>query len=68
MDVVACLQALLEEECPSPQFIADSLLEHAVRLDRGRPVDDISVVVIGILHYTGDDVRRMTVHLPLTIS
>jgi serine phosphatase RsbU (regulator of sigma subunit) len=68
MDVVACLQALLEEECPSPQFIADSLLEHAVRLDRGRPVDDISVVVIGILHYTGDDVRRMTVRLPLTIS
>jgi serine phosphatase RsbU (regulator of sigma subunit) len=66
MDVVACLQALLEEECPSPQFIADSLLEHAVKLDQGRPTDDISVVVVSIMPQAGDDVRRMTVRLPLT--
>ena len=65
MDVVACFQNLLEEEIPSPQLIADLLLENALRLDEHRPVDDISVVVVGILKLTGDEVRRMTVRLPL---
>ena len=49
MDVVAYLQDLLEEEIPSPQLIANSFLEHALRLDEHRPVDDITVVVVGIL-------------------
>ena len=65
MDVVAYLQDLLEEEIPSPQLIADSFLEHALRLDEHRPVDDITVVVVGILELVGDEVRRMTVRLPL---
>jgi serine phosphatase RsbU (regulator of sigma subunit) len=65
MDVAGYLQTLLEEEVPSPQLIADSLLEHALRLDEHRPVDDISVVVVGVLKMKGDDVRRMTVRLPL---
>jgi serine phosphatase RsbU (regulator of sigma subunit) len=65
MDVVACFQSLLEEEVPSPQLIADSLLENALRLDEHRPVDDITVVVVGVLKMTGDEVRRMSVRLPL---
>ena len=65
MDVVAYLQDLLEEEIPSPQLIADSFLEHALRLDEHRPVDDITVVVVGIFELVGDEVRRMTVRLPL---
>jgi serine phosphatase RsbU (regulator of sigma subunit) len=65
MDVESCLQALLEEEDPSPQLIADDLLETAVRLDQGRPSDDISVVVLRVISLSGDRVRRMSVRLPL---
>jgi serine phosphatase RsbU (regulator of sigma subunit) len=65
MDVVAALQSLLEEEDPSPQLVADTLLDTAVRLDQGRPADDISVVVLRVTSHTGDNVRRMSVRLPL---
>lgn len=65
IDITTCLQALLEDEDPSPQLIADSLLENAINLDRGRPDDDISVVVLRVLGRTDDQVRRMTVRLPL---
>jgi serine phosphatase RsbU (regulator of sigma subunit) len=65
LDILTCLQSLLEEESPSPQLIADTLLEHAMRLDHQRPVDDISIVVLSVLKQTGDEVRRMSVRLPL---
>jgi len=65
MDINTCLQALLEGESPSPQFIADSLLEQAIRLDEGRPVDDISIAVVGVMQRKGDEIRRMTVRFPL---
>lgn len=65
MHVLSVLQDLLEEEDPTPQFLSDGLLDHAVRLDRGRPTDDISVVVLRVTSHTGDDVRRMSVRLPL---
>jgi serine phosphatase RsbU (regulator of sigma subunit) len=65
MDIASCFQSLLEEEDPSPQFIADDLLDTAVRLDQGRPSDDITVVVLRVTNLTGDPVRRMTVRLPL---
>lgn len=65
LDIVACLGELLEDESPSPQRIADTLLEHAVRLDNYRPVDDISVVVMSILKHPGDGIRRMFVRMPL---
>jgi serine phosphatase RsbU (regulator of sigma subunit) len=65
MDVVACLKALLEGEDPSAQMIADSLLEHAIKLDQGRPVDDISVAVLRVTSHKLDLARRMSVSLPL---
>jgi serine phosphatase RsbU (regulator of sigma subunit) len=65
LDILTCLQSLLEEESPSPQLVADTLLEHAMRLDHQRPVDDISIVVMSVLKQTGDEVRRMSVRLPL---
>jgi serine/threonine protein phosphatase PrpC len=65
MDFITCLQVMLEDETPHPQEIADSLLAHALQLDEGRPVDDISVVVVQVTSHTGDNVRRMTVRLPL---
>lgn len=64
LDIKAFLQSHLDQE-PNPQIIADQLLADALQLDHGRPVDDISVVVIQVTaEYTGA-VRRMTVELPL---
>jgi serine phosphatase RsbU (regulator of sigma subunit) len=65
MDVCTALQAMLEEQEPSPQAIADALLNEAIHLDEGRPCDDISVVVLKVLKRRGDAVRRMTVRLPI---
>lgn len=64
-DVCTTLEGLLEEQDPSSQEIADSLLEQALRLDERRPSDDISVVVLRVLQGADDDIRRMTVHLPI---
>lgn len=68
MDVCTSFTAMLEEQDPSPQAIADALLSEAVNLDEGRPVDDISVMVLKVLKRLGDDVRRMTVRLPINIG
>jgi serine phosphatase RsbU (regulator of sigma subunit) len=66
MDISSAIQAMLDDqENPSPQEIADSLLAHAVRLDDNRPADDISVVVMRVTSEEGDNVRRMSVEVPL---
>jgi serine phosphatase RsbU (regulator of sigma subunit) len=65
LDVKTFLEAHIEEELTEPQIIADRLLSDAMQLDRGRPVDDISVVVIQVTSQNVDSVRRMTVELPL---
>ena len=65
MDVGAAIRSLLEEQDPAPQVIADTLLAEAVSLDDNRPADDISVLVLKVSARTGDNVRRMTVRLPI---
>jgi serine phosphatase RsbU (regulator of sigma subunit) len=68
MDICTNLQALLDDQDPSPQEIADELLDHALRLDENRPADDISIVVIKVVQRQGDEVRRMMVRLPFKRS
>jgi len=65
MNTEALLQSLLEEQDPHPQEIADTLLAHAVTLDENRPADDVSVLVIKVAARDGDNVRRMSVRLPI---
>jgi serine phosphatase RsbU (regulator of sigma subunit) len=65
LDIASCLQELLEEENPTPELIADDLLHLAVTLDQGRPVDDVTVVVLRVTGSTGNLTRRMSVQLPL---
>lgn len=65
MDVGAILHSVLEDQDPSPQMLADNLLAQAVSLDENRPADDISVLVLKVAARTGDNVRRMTVRLPI---
>lgn len=66
MDVCEVIRSLLEDQEPTPQELADALLALAVRLDDNRPSDDISVLVLKVVPLTGDDVRRMTIRLPIT--
>jgi serine phosphatase RsbU (regulator of sigma subunit) len=65
MDIAGLVQDLLSEGPPNPAAWADRLLGDAVSLDRGRPYDDISVVVAAILPHLGDEARRLTVRMPL---
>lgn len=65
MEVDTCLKSSLEESDPTPQEIADNLLEYALKLDRGRPVDDTSIIVLRVMAYPETTkVRRMSVSLP----
>jgi serine phosphatase RsbU (regulator of sigma subunit) len=66
MDIKTVLQCFSEEEACSPQEIADTLLNQALQMDEGRPVDDTSIVVLRVSNYVGDLVRRMSVRLPLS--
>lgn len=65
MDICTALDALLEEQSPGSQTIADALLAQALRLDDGRPVDDVSIVVLRVIEQNTDDIRRMLVRLPV---
>jgi serine phosphatase RsbU (regulator of sigma subunit) len=65
MDVRTCMHALLEDENPSAQLIADSLLDYAINLDQGRPVDDITIASLRVSSHAGDLIRRLSVRLPI---
>ena len=65
MDVEESLRFLMDDPNSSPQALADSLLAQAINLDDNRPADDISVLVLRVSSRTGDNVRRMTVRLPI---
>ena len=65
MDVGAMLRSVLDDQDPTPQMLADSLLAQAISLDDNRPADDISVLVLKVTARMGDNVRRMAVRLPI---
>jgi len=65
MDVGITLRSILDGQDLPPQVLADSLLAQAVSLDDDRPADDISVLVLKVTSRSGDNVRRMTVRLPI---
>jgi serine phosphatase RsbU (regulator of sigma subunit) len=49
----------------SAQLTADHLMQTALDLDEMRPVDDISIVVLKVLPFKNDLVRRMGISLPI---
>ena len=65
IDVETAIEAQIEDSDPSAQEVADALLDQAIRLDDGRPSDDISVVVLRVMSGLEDNIRRMTVRLPV---
>lgn len=64
MDVQAVFGHLIELGLPT-KGVADAILSAAVKLDQGRPSDDISVFVLRVLEHFGDNARRMTVRVPI---
>lgn len=65
VDIGAAVRAYVEDTTDA-QFVAERILAAAVQRDRGRPVDDMSVVVLGVLAQEPPDERRfMTVSMPL---
>jgi serine phosphatase RsbU (regulator of sigma subunit) len=65
MDVLGCVEGLMKEGPSSPDHWANHLLSTAVALDEGRPSDDITVLVVTIMPHKGDEVRHLTVSMPL---
>jgi serine phosphatase RsbU (regulator of sigma subunit) len=65
MDVEAAVMALMTQVPWDPALWADTLLAEAVRLDDGRPSDDISVLVGVVVKRQPDDSRRLSVRMPL---
>ena len=65
MDVPGFIEKLLRAGSPDPAKWADQLLKHAVKLDEGRPADDISVLVAATLPSSGDDSRRLHIRMPI---
>ena len=49
----------------SSEQLSEKLLERALALEEGRPRDDISLLVLRIVDRPSDDVRRLTLKLPL---
>jgi serine phosphatase RsbU (regulator of sigma subunit) len=68
LDICTLLGSLLEDQDPSSPEIADTILSHAIQLDQGRPNDDMSVVVLRVLPFESDLIRRMMVRLPVIYS
>ena len=68
LDVVDFVHTQLQD-CPDralARHLADALLARAVELDRGRPGDDVTVVVTSVVaRRQPDDVRRLSVRLPI---
>lgn len=64
-DICTLLRAMLEDEDPSAQEMADMILNQAIRLDQNRPNDDMSVMVMRVGPDGDDQIRRMTVRLPV---
>jgi serine phosphatase RsbU (regulator of sigma subunit) len=65
LDIPECVQTILNEN-PSAQIFADRLMELAMTADEGRPIDDVSIVVLRVMPYNGVEIRRMQVRLPIT--
>jgi serine phosphatase RsbU (regulator of sigma subunit) len=68
IDIRMMLESLLEDQEPSPQEIADTILSEAVRLDQNMPDDDMSLIVLRVVTQGDESVRRMTVRIPIETS
>lgn len=69
IDVLQLVLSLVRQDT-SVEVLADAILARAIEYDQGRPTDDISVVAVSVLPALpdADDVRRMSVRLPIWVK
>jgi len=66
LNVEAVFQNLLENPNFSAQDLSDGILEKAIELDQGRPIDDVSVVILKVVNrISKNEIRRVSIQLPL---
>jgi serine phosphatase RsbU (regulator of sigma subunit) len=65
IDICTLLDSVMEEQNPKPEEIADTILAEAIRLDQGMPNDDMTVVVLRVVSKETDQIRRMSMHVPV---
>jgi len=68
LDICTLLESLLEDQEPTAQEIADTILLNAIRMDNDRPDDDMSIVVLRALPKERDLIRRMSVYIPVPVN
>ncbi len=64
-DFITTIEALIDEQEPTAQEIADFLLSRAIRMDEERPKDDMSVIVLSVSPQSIDRIRRLNVAMTL---
>lgn len=65
-DPYAATKRMIEEGVNDAQIVADTLLSEAVLMDKGRPRDDISVLVISVKeNVSNNQVRRLQGTIPI---
>jgi serine phosphatase RsbU (regulator of sigma subunit) len=65
-DVAAAIEPLLFQSDLSARLLADTLLERALEADRRLPQDDLTVLALYVHPEAPDDVRRLSVRLPIS--
>jgi serine phosphatase RsbU (regulator of sigma subunit) len=65
LDICTTIEALIDEQEPTAKEIAEYLLQRAIRLDEGKPRDDMSIVMLQTSSPPTDTIRRMSISLPL---
>ncbi len=66
LDLIALVHQHSQPAMASAQLLADTILDEAVRLDQGRPCDDMTVLVLRIVPNTHrNQARRLEVTFPL---
>jgi len=63
-DICTLLESLIEEQEPTAQYLADTILYEAIRVDNKKPQYDMSLVILRVLPHKTDHVRRMSIKLP----
>ena len=65
LDLRLLVESLFEEDEPTVQVIADTILNQAICQDLGRPRDDMTVAVLRISPTPSSNIRRECVHFPI---
>ncbi len=68
IDICTLLTSLVDDQQPSAQYIADTIISEAVRLDEGQPQNDYSVAVVGVHEISTTRFRKLSIQLPVDSS